>query len=278
MNWDIFLEYYKKYQKMQIWLRSESLSFYSILVIIPVIGSVFWIINQLPGATQRSLEVKNLLLNHFSLQHNSELIGVFDKIISSLQSSNLSYALLFIFIFSFHKLILKFSQNINYILKIKSPAVELSSNYVFLLLRRSSLVIFIPIVFIVTSIITVTFNSYLPEFLSEYLALLANFIIGTIVFFFIYLFASTQSVTAKSAFRASIVVIIAIEILKKVFLVLNKYMFTSTEIYGVFAAIPFTLLWLQTTWVVILFGAVLLKKKKRLKSEVSKNEVLRKGN
>lgn len=261
MNWQKLLAYYKKYQQMQIWLRAESLSFYSMLAIVPVVGSCFWVINQLPAAARRSHEIKDYVLNHFAIGSNEGVIKVFDQIISSLQNSKLSYALLFIFIFSFHKLIVKFSKSIDNILKVRTPTADLSSNYMFLMLRRSSLVIFIPVVFILTFLTTLALKTYLPDFLSSYLSFIANFVIGTTMFFFIYLFSSTQGVTPKSALQASAIVVLAIEILKKVFIILNKYMFTTTEIYGIFAAIPFTLLWLQVSWVTILFGALILRKK-----------------
>ena len=61
------------------------------------------------------------------------------------------------------------------------------------------------------------------------------------------------------ALRAALIVVPALEVTRFLVAWANRYAVTTHEIYGVFAVLPLTLLWVQIGWTIILSGGTLLK-------------------
>lgn len=81
------------------------------------------------------------------------------------------------------------------------------------------------------------------------------YIVVWILFTFIYIFVPNTKVKFQSAFIAGIIAGTAFQILQWLFLNFQIYLSNYNAIYGSFSALPLFLLWLQISWLIILFGA-----------------------
>jgi len=82
-------------------------------------------------------------------------------------------------------------------------------------------------------------------------------IILWVLFSFIFIFMPNTQVTYKSGIFAGIVTGTAYYIIQSAYISLQVGVSSYNAIYGSFAALPLFLVWLQITWVIMLFGSEL---------------------
>jgi len=82
-------------------------------------------------------------------------------------------------------------------------------------------------------------------------------VLAWISFFFLYLFIPNTTVKIKAALLSGLFTGAGYIILQYVYMYLQKILTSYNTIYGGFAALPFFLVWLQSSWTLILFGAQL---------------------
>ncbi len=82
-------------------------------------------------------------------------------------------------------------------------------------------------------------------------------IIAWITFFFIYIFIPNTKVRLKSALVAGLFTGTVYLLVQYLYMFLQTKLTSYNAIYGSFAALPFFLIWLQISWILILLGAQL---------------------
>ena len=83
------------------------------------------------------------------------------------------------------------------------------------------------------------------------------FVLAWTMFFFLYLFIPNTRVKPKAACVGAIFTGTLFIVIQYIYMVLQTILTGYNAIYGSFAAMPFFLLWLQASWTVILLGAQL---------------------
>lgn len=85
----------------------------------------------------------------------------------------------------------------------------------------------------------------------------AEILLMWLLFAFIYWVMPNTKVKFKGAIIAALIAGTAFWIFQKLYLLLQGQLNTYNAVYGTFAAIPLLLIWLQTSWVIVLMGAEL---------------------
>ena len=116
--------------------------------------------------------------------------------------------------------------------------------------------------------VVIMYNSAIGSFLKpiyKFFLFLLSYVVYWILFTFVFIYVPNTKVSFKDAFFSGIVSGTCMLILQNVYfsgqLSLSKY----NAVYGTFAAIPLLLMFLQFTWLIVLFGAQLCYVSQNLK-------------
>ncbi|HRW63434.1 MAG TPA: YihY/virulence factor BrkB family protein, partial [Bacteroidales bacterium] len=256
----ILLLSYRGYDEDKVSLRSSALTFYSMLSVVPVAAMAFGI-SKMVGIEKKLIEYLNSqfvgqqeVLDWIIKFANSFLEKTKGGLIAGVGAIVLIWAVMSVFsnIESSFNAIWKVRKGRNWFRKF--------SDYI-------SMLIVAPILLVASSSATV--------FISTYLEQLANDIsivgmISPILFFFIklipyvliwllltmiFMVMPNTKVDFKSAFVAGIISGTAFVFIQWVYIHFQVGVSNYNAIYGSFAALPLFLVWLQTSWLIVLFGA-----------------------
>jgi len=241
-------------------LRASALTLYTLLSIVPVIAMCFGIAKGF--GFEQSLEAQ--LLEQVTEQ-DTLVLSLLDMAKNMLESTKggvvagVGVAMLF---WTVLKVISNIEDSFNHIWKVekaRSLARKLS-DYL-------SLMLFAPILIVASNSINIFAQVKLAALINTIalpgtifaLQLLAYLpiIILWVLFSFIFIFMPNTQVTYKSGIFAGIVTGTAYYLIQSVYISLQVGVSSYNAIYGSFAALPLFLVWLQITWVVMLFGSEL---------------------
>ena len=241
-------------------LRASALTFYSLLSVVPVAAMAFGIAKGF--GFERLLETQ--LLGKFPGQQEV-ILQIIDFAHTLLENTKggvvagVGVALLF---WTVIKVLGNIERSFNDIWGIKEARKfgRKFSDYL-------SIMLICPILIIVSSSITVFIATQI-RFIMEKISLLGIFspIISFILkllpycmiwvlFTFVYIFMPNTKVNFKSGLLAGIVAGSLYQIIQWVYITFQVGAAKYNAIYGSFAALPLFLVWLQVSWLVLLFGA-----------------------
>lgn len=95
------------------------------------------------------------------------------------------------------------------------------------------------------------------NFLVIFIIKLLPFFIILALFVFIYIFIPNTKVRFRSALLAGFIASLIYILVQKLYIASQRGIAEYNAIYGSFAALPLFLLWLNTSWLIVLFGAEL---------------------
>ncbi|MFO7900768.1 MAG: YihY/virulence factor BrkB family protein, partial [Planctomycetota bacterium] len=129
-----------------------------------------------------------------------------------------------------------------------------------------SVVLVCPVLLVLSGSATVVLSTMIKS-LSERLGFLAPvivlllsvlpYLIGWFVFGFIYMFVPNTRVKFKSALVAGVIAGTAFQVMQWGYVNFQVGVTRYSAVYGSFAALPLFLIWLQLSWLIVLFGAEL---------------------
>ena len=241
-------------------LRASALTFWSALSVVPVVAMIFGIAKGF--GFEKTLESQVLE----KLQGQEE---VADFILKAAQSAlnttsggliaGLGVLLLF---WTIMKVLGNIENAFNNIWGVKKgrPMTRKITDYL-------SLILIGPFLFIVSNASTVLITSQIETFvqkisllgavgplISKMLSLLPYGAMW-ILFIFVYIFMPNTKVRWKSGILAGIIAGTIFQLFQWTYIVFQIGVAKYSAIYGAFAAIPFFLVWLQISWLIVLFGA-----------------------
>ena len=241
-------------------LRASSLTFYSILSVVPVLAVVFGIAKgfgiesvveqTLRGEFKDQEEVIQYLI-HFGYTLLEQTQG---GLVAGIGVLTLFYTVLNLFS------TIESSLNYTWGLKAGRPISRKISDYL-------ALILICPIFFATASSLTVfitaqveavdTYISWLGQFrpLLQKTLLLLPYIVSTFLFTFLYMFIPNVRVRFLSALIAGLTAGIAYQILHASYISIQIVVSKTGAIYGSFAALPLFMLWLYFSWMIFLIGA-----------------------
>jgi len=241
-------------------LRASALTFYSFLSVVPVMAMVFGVAKGF--GLEKNLET---LLTE-KLQGQEEVIQWIIQFANALLSNTKGGVIagvgILILFWSVIKLLENVEKAFNDIWGVKRGRsfTQKMSNYLsvmlicpILLIMSSSLS-----VFITTRMSIIAGEVTLIRDLSPVISFFLNlfpYLVVWLLFTFVYIFMPNTRVSFKGGMLAGIVSGSIFHIVQKIYIGFQIGVAKYNAIYGSFAALPLFLIWLQLSWLVVLFGA-----------------------
>ncbi len=258
----ILLLSFKKFNKDQCPLMASALTFYSLLSIVPIVALVFGIAKGF--GFEKNLE-KHLVENFVGQEEVIFRVINFAKTLLENTKEEMIAGIGAIFlIWSVMKVFGYIESSLNKIWKIKTERSfgRKFSDYL-------SLTIIVPLlfilynsamVFLISKITMFTKDAALlyriNPFLTTFFKFLPHLIIW-ILFTIIYLFIPNKKINTSSGILGAITAGSLYQIVQFTYINFQVGVSKYNAIYGSFSAFPLFLIWLQISWLIVLFGAEL---------------------
>jgi membrane protein len=247
------------FSKDDVQLRASALTLYSLLSIVPVLAMVFGIAKGF-GFDQFLQDYLNENLSQHQAILN-EAINFANKMLARIKGGVIAGVGLVVLIWSVMNIMGNIEGSFNHIWKIKKPRdfSRKISDYI-------SLVVIAPILVLVSSSLKMSmvndffkstlFISYLGPLIKIGFWLL-SFSIIWVVFTLLYIVLPNTKVKFRSAVYGGIIAGTTFHILQWLYFSFQGLLSGYGAIYGSFAALPLFLIWLQYSWLIVLWGAEL---------------------
>ncbi len=256
----IYLLVGKGFNEDKCQLRAASLTFYSALSVVPVLAMIFGIAKGFD--LERKLEEE--LKNNFAGQQEvlTWLIDFANKMLENTQGSLIAGLGFVILFWSVVKVLSNIEASFNNVWQIKKQR-----NWGRKFSDYAALMIFAPVLLVASSGVTVVLKTMLTQFtqgigLTETVGPLLSFLINLTPFFLVwvlftllYTFIPNTHVKLKSGLIAGILAGSLYQVFQLLYIEFQGMLTSYNAVYGSFAALPFFLIWMQLSWLVVLLGA-----------------------
>jgi len=243
-------------------LRASSLTFYSLLSVVPVMAMAFGVAKGFGFQRTLEREVGKVLSAH------SEIAGQIMNFANTLLDNTrgglvagIGFAFL---IWTVLKVLSNIEQSFNEIWGVQEPRtwVRKVSDYL-------SLMFLLPVLFIASSAATVIVASQIQSvmgkmgllgYLGPVVQILIRFLPLLVIWFMftlLYIFMPNTHVRFRAALIAGIAAGTAYQMFQFLYVTFQIGVAKYNAIYGSFAALPLFLIWLQASWMIVLSGAEL---------------------
>ncbi|MCJ7500682.1 YihY family inner membrane protein [bacterium] len=243
-------------------LRASSLTFYSLLSIVPVMAMAFGVAKGFGFQKTLEREIGKVLSAH------SEIAGQIMNFANSLLDNTkgglvagIGFAFL---VWAVLKVLSTIEQSFNEIWGVQEPRswVRKVSDYL-------SLMFLLPVLFLLSSAATVVVASQIQAVagkvgllgylgpLTQVLIRLLPLLVIWLMFTLLYIFMPNTHVRIRPALIAGIAAGTGFQLFQYFYVTFQIGMARYNAIYGSFAALPLFLIWLQASWMIVLSGAEL---------------------
>ena len=246
----------------KVQLRAASLTFYSLLSVIPVAAIAF----ALAKGFNLDEDLYKIITDKFST-YQDILNPVLDKARSAIEATRGGYIAgvgAIILVWSAMSLLTQIENSFNHIWQIKSsrPWHRKVTDYL-------TIMIIAPVFIILSSSITIFISNDLEGYMSkapvlEFFKPILTFLIIFAPYFLIWVTATTlfivmpnAKVKLKPALISGIIAGTILQIIQYIYIDLQFGITKLNAIYGSFAAVPLFIIWIQSNWIVVLLGAEL---------------------
>ena len=249
----------KGYSNDRIGLQAIALSFFSALAVVPIVALIFAVTNGF------GLSDKFEMLLYTYFEGNQDIIAYLvqfaNNIISTSQNGLFGGISFLFFLWSVIWLMLNIEEAFNEIWKLqKGRSFKKRAAYYMLMLIVSPLIIFM---FLTLSLVySKALNSvgldidrFIPITSIATWLVAYSFIVG--VFTIMYKYIPNTKVKVSAAFNSALIMAFAFVVVQFFYLETQLMVSGLNAVYGVFAAIPLFLIWMNISWTIILFGAEL---------------------
>jgi len=241
-------------------LRASSLTFYSLLSVVPVVAMAFGIAKGF--GFERLLEKQLLEKMPGQEEVVAQVIGFAHSFLQNTQGGLIAGIGIAILFWTVIKVLGNIEESFNGIwgiVKARSFGRKFSD--------YMSIMLVCPILFIMSSSVTVVITSQVTLLIEKlaFLGPVGSWIITSlrilpyaviwVMFTFIYIFMPNTKVNFKSGLFAGIIAGTVYQIVQWVYITFQLGASKFGAIYGSFAALPLFLVWLQISWLIVLFGA-----------------------
>lgn len=255
----IFRLAFKGFTEDRVQLRASALTYYSILSIVPLIAMVFGIAK---GFGFETFLEEELLARFEGQEKVLEWILTFkDRYLSQIKGGLIAGIGIVVLLWSVMKLLGNIESSFNDIWQIKKARVisRKMSDYV-------SLIVITPMLLFISSSVSIFLTDQIKStselplmgYVSTWLVNLiglAPLILIWLVFTLLYIIMPNTKVNFKSAVIGGIIAGTMFQLLQWGYIYFQGMLTGYGAIYGSFAALPLFLIWMQTSWLIVLFGA-----------------------
>ena len=243
-------------------LRASSLTFYSLLSIVPVMAMAFGVAKGFGFQHTLEREVGKVLSAHSEIA--TQIMNFANNLLDNTRGglvAGIGFAFL---IWAVLKVLSNIEQSFNEIWGVQEPRtwVRKVSDYL-------SLMFLLPLLFLVSSAATVIVAGQIQAIMGKvsllgYLAPVIHVLIRLLplvviwfMFTLLYIFMPNTHVKIRAALIAGVAAGTAYQLFQFLYVTFQIGVAKYNAIYGSFAALPLFLFWLQASWMIVLSGAEL---------------------
>jgi membrane protein len=241
-------------------IKASALTYYTLFSIVPVVALIFAIAK----GFNFEKKLQEQLLNDFN-EHSAVLNQVFmyaDSMLQTTRGGIIAGFGVVVLLWSVMKLLGNIEDSFNEIWEIKK-----SRSFVRKITDYLSIMLIAPVFLILSGSATVIIKTQIGNAMAAYewlqhagpaFALLVKLVSWFLIcglFTFLYLVLPNTKVNFSSALMAGLVAALLFEVTEWAYITFQIGVAQYNAIYGSFAALPLFLLWLQTSWYIVLFGA-----------------------
>ncbi len=250
----------KKFNHDKCTLQASALTFYSLLSIVPVMAMAFGIAKGFGFEKILQKELLERLSGQEEIAHR--IIEFSGKLLSETKGGIMAVMGLIFLIWAVVKMFSRIEAAFNAIWDIKRgrPAIRKFTDYIALFLTAPFLVILSgsATVFITTRLNKIMsgpgYISFLHSVTSFFLKLLPYTAIW-MLFTFLYIFMPNKKISVKAGLIGGIIAGTIYQTAQMIYIGFQVGVSHYNAIYGSFAALPLFLIWLEVSWIILLFGA-----------------------
>lgn len=255
----VILVSFRRFFEDKVQLRASGLTFYSLLALIPILAMGFAVAKGF--GLDKDLEQR--LIDNFKGQEDvlNWLLSIVHSALDNVRGGVIAGVGLVLLFWSVMKVLGNIENSFNDIWQIKKPRsyVRKFTNYLSVMLIAPVLIIAASsgTVFIATQLNNITASIDVIN-LSPFVIFLMKlfpYVMVWLLFTLLYMVMPTTKVSFSSALIAGIVAGTAFQVVQWVYIDLQVGVSRYNAIYGSFAALPLLLVWMQTSWLIVLLGA-----------------------
>ncbi|MCR5456399.1 MAG: YihY/virulence factor BrkB family protein [Bacteroidales bacterium] len=237
-------------------VRASALTYFTLLSVVPIVALAFAIAK---GFGLESF-VENLIRDSFAANPDTAnyLISFSSSMLENTKGGLIAGIGIVMLMYSVFELLSKIEESFNYMWNIKKnrPLLRKVTDYM-------TIMVFTPILLIVANSATFFVRAKLGEYFSDYLSPVLSLIINilpyilmAIVFTLVYLIMPNTKVNIQSALSAGVITGVVFQMWQWIFVTFQVGVSEYGAVYGSFAALPLFLMWLQTSWIIVLLGCM----------------------
>ncbi|MBU8893797.1 MAG: YihY/virulence factor BrkB family protein [Bacteroidales bacterium] len=256
----VLLLAFRGYNEDKVSLRSSALTFYSMLSVVPVVAMGFGIAKGF-GFDKH---LQQQLMENLSGQQEvlDWVIKFANRFLDNTKGGIIAGIGIVVLFWSVMKVLSNIESSFNAIWQIRKPRVWFRkfSDYLSMMLIAPILIILSTSsnVFITTQITRITSEVALLGMISPLISFflkLIPYVLFWLVLTIVYMVMPNTKVKFKSAFVAGIISGTIFVFVQWAYIHFQVGVSKYNAIYGSFAALPMFLIWLQMSWLIVLFGA-----------------------
>ena len=251
----IFNEFVKSFLKIwkdqELRLLSTSLSFVTVLSIVPLMAISLAVFKWVGGVYILITQIKPMFIYWFSVGAGEQVSKSIDEVFNGLQGNTLSIFGLIMFLLAAVKLPRDLDRAVQKIWGKHEKRSWKKSSFQY------------PLVLLLGPCILAVILGILSSSLFSNLKVISIFstqaLLIILFLFWIYRFVPIAKVKNRYAFTSAAVITIGILTAEVIYAIVVKKLFHYNEIYGSLAALPTFLIWIQLSWTLLLSGVVLTR-------------------
>ncbi len=242
----------KSFTKNKSSYKAGSLTFYSVMAIIPFFALCFsvakWIGLQVPlekGLIESLKDQKDIVMR---------LLPIINNAIEQTKGGILAAISIIFFLWSVSKLLFHIEDAFN-----QTWHVEGKIKWRTKIGRYILIALIVPVFLIFTGVLQVISFDYIKitvfSFIFEALAFVMPYVLSWLLFLVVYYLIPRTKIPFLSALISSFIAGITFQIVQAGYLIFQANAIRYGAIYGSFAAFPLFLIWIQLSWLIVLWGA-----------------------
>jgi len=258
----ILIVAFKGFNDDKVELRSSALTYYSLLSIVPIVAMAFGIAKGF-GMDKKLNEILiEKLSAHEDVMH--QVINFADSLLKNTQGGLIAGVGVILLFWSVLKVMGNIEDSFNAIWGISK-----GRNLIRKFTEYLSIMLIAPLLLILSSSLTVYITSKTKEVVNSvgvleyvdqeisFLLSLSSYVVFWLLLTMIYMIMPNTKVKFKSALISGIVAGSIFVVVQWAYINFQVGVVKFNAIYGSFAALPLFLVWLRTSWLIVLFGAEL---------------------
>lgn len=250
----------RKFNEDKCALQASALTFYSLLSIVPVMAMAFGVAKGFGFEKILQKELMAKMTGQEEVAHR--IIDFSVKMLAETKGGFMAVIGLILLIWAVVKMFSRIEGSFNAIWCIQEsrPMIRKFTDYLALFFTAPLLFIFSgsTTVFITTHLNRIIAGSgavYFLQFISSFLLKLFPYCTIWLLFTFLYVFMPNKKINIKAALAGGIIAGTIYQTAQMIYINFQVGVSHYNAIYGSFAALPLFLIWLQASWLVLLFGA-----------------------